>query len=98
MHAALTALVLLLWTAACAAWCLPRLASGAAALRKPEATLWLLLALLAALYAFPSSAQKSTNPPPPAAAPPERGVIRLYRDDGTGRLVPLDAEILEVSP
>ena len=61
--------------------------------RAGETTLFILLALAAACYAFPSSADKGGPTNPPATV---RGVIRLYHEDATGRLVPLDAKIKEM--
>lgn len=92
------AVVLLLYLATFAAYALPATLSAAArTLRRPglDATLFLLLSLLAALYAYPLRAEKGgggpTNPPP-------RGVIRIYHLDASGRLVPLGASIQEVKP
>ena len=96
-----TAIVLLLCLATVAAYVAPGIVSLASALRKPEETAFLLLALAAALYAYPSSAAKSgggeTNPPPISVKQPT-GRINLFYHDLSGRLVPFDARIKEVTP
>lgn len=96
-------LIITLWLLVLGAYTLPRLYANVAAVlrggsRSSHVTLFCLMALAAAFYAFPSSADKGTPPdtnPPPATV---RGVIRLYHQDAAGRLVPLGAEIKEARP
>jgi hypothetical protein len=101
-HPFYTALILILWTSALLACWLPALARHIAQAwraRSDAATAFILLAIAAAVYAFPSRAEKGgpTNPPPPAIIQPE-GVIRLYHEDASGRLVPLGAQIRKANP
>ena len=87
------ALVFSMLAVTAAAWILPAVVSALESLRGPEKTAFILLALAAAFYAHPSSAEKSgpTNPPPAAAAP--AGRISLYVAGPDGRLIPLGAGI-----
>ena len=88
------ALVIILWLLPLAAWTLPRItASVRRALHGRGGYAFALLAVAAAVYAFPSSAAKSTTNPPPAAPSAPSGVIRLYYHAPDGRLVPFDAPI-----
>lgn len=68
----------------------------------PSAALFILLALAAAFYAFPSSASKSgggeTNPPNPVVIGEPHGVINLYFQDSTGRLFPIGPNKMEFIP
>lgn len=91
----MNALVIALWLLPLAAWALPRmLASARRALHGRGGYAFALLAVAAAVYAFPSSASKgsTTNPPPVKPSAPV-GVIRLYYHAPDGRLVPFDAPI-----
>jgi hypothetical protein len=103
MQKAQTLILIALWAAPLLAFTLPRLAAALSALwrsRSPSAAAFALLALAACLYAYPSSADKGggeTNVPPAAPSAPA-GQIRLYREDASGRLVPLGAGIREVRP
>lgn len=77
----------------------PLITSGANFMRQSDSgfvTLFVLLVLAGAFYAFPSSASKGggTNTPPPAVAHPVKQ-INLYYQDATGRLFPLGARIKE---
>ena len=57
------------------------------------------MAAAAAVYAFPSSAEKGGPPDPPPVKPSAPvGVIRLYYHAPDGRLVPFDAPVREVRP
>lgn len=86
-------LVIVLWLIPLAVWMFPRIISAARrALSGRAGYVFALLAIAAAVYAFPSSADKGGPPPPP---PPSQkaGVIRLYYHAADGRLVPFDAPI-----
>lgn len=90
-------LVIMLWLLPLAAWALPGiLAAARRALRARDGYTFALLAIAAAVYAFPSSADKGEPPPPPPT--PKAGVIRLYYHAADGRLVPFDAPVREVQP
>lgn len=101
MHKGYIILLIVLWSAPLLAWLLPaasvRLVAGFRH-RDLAAPIFMLLAISAALYAFPSSASKGGTNPPPAATSSAVGRIRLYHVDADGRLVPLDARIREVTP
>ncbi len=87
-------LVIVLWLIPLAVWMFPRIISTARrALHGRGGYAFALLAVAAAVYAFPSSAAKSTTNPPPAAPSAPSGVIRLYYHAPDGRLVPFDAPI-----
>ena len=91
-----------------ALWLLPVLAAALPAVTRAVSAFWrgrdtgtvLLIVALATWCtvgvgrAIASKGGGETNPPPAAV----RGVIRLYHEDATGRLVPLDAQIKGVTP
>lgn len=102
MNKAYASVIVVAYGAPLLAWALPRMAAGivkSCRAKDGAAPLFVLLAVSAAFYAFPSSASKSgdTNLPPVSPSSPA-GRIRLLHADGTGRLVPLDARIREVQP
>jgi hypothetical protein len=83
-------LTLALYAAAALAFVLPALlATLRAALhgRDGAPALFVGLALIAAIYAFPSSAEKG-GPPPPPDAPPGPYILNLRFDAASGRYVP----------
>lgn len=66
----------------------------------PGPSVFVLAALAAAFYAYPSSADKGggTTNPPAVTVPVPAYTIRLIFEDGTMRLFPLGAPIREVRP
>jgi len=91
------AVVVLLWSIPLAAYAIPavmRDVAGVCRSRGDMATLFILLALAAAIYAFPSQAEKGggTNVPPATVEGPTK-TIRLYYTGSNGHLVPLGAEM-----
>ncbi|HRR34737.1 MAG TPA: hypothetical protein P5026_11595 [Kiritimatiellia bacterium] len=90
-------LVIILWLLPFAAWLLPRMiATARQALQSRDGYAIAILAMAAAVYAYPSSADKGN--PPPVTPSAKTGVIRLYHHAPDGRLVPLSATIREVQP
>ena len=91
------ALVIALWLLPLLVWSLPRIVSAVRrALVGRDGYAFALIALAAAVYAFPSSADKGEPPPPPPT--PKAGVIRLYYHAADGRLVPFDAPVRRAAP
>ncbi len=87
-------LVIILWLIPLAAWALPGIiASARRALIGRDGYAIAILAMAAAVYAYPSSADKGTTNPPPVTPAAPSGVIRLYYHTPDGRLVPFDAPI-----
>ena len=90
-------LVIVLWLIPLAVWMFPRIISAARrVLTARDGYTFALLAIAAAVYAFPSSADKGEPPPPPPT--PKAGVIRLYYHAADGRLVPFDAPVRRAAP
>ena len=91
------AVVVLLWAIPLAAYAIPavmRDVAGVCRQKGNHLTLFIFLALVAAIYAFPSRAEKGggTNIPP-ATVEGTTKTIRLYYTGSNGHLVPLGAEI-----
>jgi len=87
-------LVIVLWLIPLAVWMFPRIISTARrALRGRDSYAIAILAMAAAVYAYPSIASKGTTNPPPVTPSAPAGRIRLYYHAPDGRLVPFDAPI-----
>ena len=97
----LSTLILALWLLTAAVWffrSLPAVIRDAVArLRLHGRALPAILAILLIACCIYGSTKPPPDPPPPAA-PVRSGRISLYYEDATGRLVPLDARIKEVTP
>lgn len=98
----MNALVIVPWIIVLLVYCGPPLARCvAAACRRLRAQGWAAAALaalaLAAATLYGGSKGGSTNEPP-VIPPAVSGRIRLYHEDASGRLVPLDAKMKGVEP